>query len=341
MPTRVDFMGLEQTYDSGGISAVFSAVCDLLTLRLGEYGTAVERIEIVAYISSRKREPRQGLEESFDQFHRFLARLPQIRYHRKLRKIHIGFVSEHFFEQLDPSWPPSAERCRTAAAEVAASLPLLRTRIKPTDDFDLDRFLADAAQELRASLESTPNWALIIEEARNWRSSERARKDPWELLEIDWSKYHPDARTILDDPFYWECDSDLAPHGSDTGADLFGAYRRWNRRHPSDSPLDLLNRLMKRWEVEPIEWTIADEATVQRLRREAPIPLSLCNEAAIALAFAVVKMRGSCPANVVEIALAALTRLTICVQDSTLSDNVKAEWDHAIPKMRRKLESLI
>ena len=79
---------------------------------------------------------------------------------------------------------------------------------------------------------------------------------------------------------------------------------------------------------------------MQTLDKEQPIPLRVCNEAAIALAFAVLKMRASCPADVVDMATCALKRTAILMGASTLNDENKAAWDVALGKMRSKLESL-
>jgi hypothetical protein len=98
---------------------------------------------------------------------------------------------------------------------------------------------------------------------------------------------------------------------------------------------------MKGWQIKPIDWTITDPATVCRLQMDQPIPLSVCNEAAIGLAFAVLKMRAGCPPEVAQMARAALVRTGICVRESKLSDEIKASWDGAIARMLRKLETAV
>jgi hypothetical protein len=66
----------------------------------------------------------------------------------------------------------------------------------------------------------------------------------------------------------------------------------------------------------------------------------LCNEAAVALAFAVVKLRGTCPADVVEIALGALQRMAIWVKHCDMSIEQNASWCDAIGKMEHTLRSM-
>jgi uncharacterized protein YfeS len=57
----------------------------------------------------------------------------------------------------------------------------------------------------------------------------------------------------------------------------------------------------------------------------------MCNEATIALAFAVIKCRGECPREVAEIALAGLDRWDF-VDD-------RDDWKASSKKMREKLVS--
>ena len=98
--------------------------------------------------------------------------------------------------------------------------------------------------------------------------------------------------------------------------------------------------LIPKWGLEPVDWNVIDEDAVRRLDKDNPIVLRLCNETSVALAFAVLKLRASCPPDVVRMALAGLRRTAILVKDSNLGDDVKASWNDAITKMRDKLTSL-
>jgi uncharacterized protein YfeS len=336
----MDISVYRRSYNTYGGSSIFSFVGDFLTARLGDYGSAVESIELIACLRSRTRTFLPTLEEMFDQFHEYVKRLPQVTFRRKLKRIEIIFLSEHFFSQDDETWKPSAKKCNRAAEEVAGALTLVKKRLKPADDFNVERLLADASRLLATKIDSMEEWEKFREEAKAKRLALQAMKTPWELLEIDWSHYHRKAREILDDPFFWECADDLAPHGNDTGADLLEDYRRWDRRNRTRSPLDFLDRLMAKWGLEPIDWWVTDPDAVKKLHQDDPIPLSVCNELAVALAFAVVKMRAKCPGDVIQMALAALARTAILVRDSSLSSEIKASWDEAIEKMKGKLESL-
>jgi uncharacterized protein YfeS len=338
---NMEISGSRRSYNSYGGSCIYTFVGSLLTSRLDNYGSAVESVELIACLRSRTREFLPTLEELFNRFHEYVKQLPQVTFRRQLKRIEVNFLSERFFAEDDAEWKPSAEKCNTAADEVAEVLPLLRKRIKPTDDFDTERFLSDASRLLSTKIDSMEDWERLREEAKAKRLAARAKKSPWELLEIDWRHYHPKAREVLDDPFFWECADDLAPNGNDTGADLLEDYRKWDKRNHARSPLDFLDWLMAKWGVEPIDWNVTDEETVHRLNKSDSTSLGLCNETSIALAFAVVKMRAKCPSDVIRMALAGLIRTAILVKASALSDEIKASWDEAIAKMKGKLESLL
>lgn len=335
----MEFFGQSQSYNTYGASRIYSSVAALLSVRLGDYGPGIESIELVACLPSRRRKPLRTLESLFDQFHRHLDALPQVTFRRKLKRVEIRFRSEHFMAE-DNEAKPSADKCNKACKEIAAALQLLKKRIKPSDHFEVDRFLTDASDLLATRIDSLKEWESLGKQAdEKWRAI-RATKSPWELLEIDWSHYHPRAKEILDDPFFWERADDLAPNGNDTGADLLDDYRRWDKRNRNRSPMDFLDQLIPRWGIKPIDWSITDEKAVRAIKQEDPIALSLCDEAAIGLAFAVIKMRATCPSNVIDMALAALIRTAFLVQQSNMSSDIKASWDTAITKMRGKLESL-
>ncbi len=98
---------------------------------------------------------------------------------------------------------------------------------------------------------------------------------------------------------------------------------------------------MAAWQVVPIDWSVTDENAVSALERDKSIEMTLCNEAAIALAFAVLKLRGQCPPDVLRMALAALQRTAIVIRHSSLEAPLKTEWDSGIKLMQEKLESVL
>src|SRR5262249_15344409 len=142
-----------------------------------------------------------------------------------------------------------------------------KKRLTARDDFQLEAFLAHCG-EARTRLPATPEaFATLVQEIEQRRAIRRAALSRWETLGIDWRDYHPDARAILDDPFYWDCVSAPAPHGNDTGAALPEDYRKWLRRTPAGDPIAFYRRLFRSWGLDPEspDWPhagVADEAAV-------------------------------------------------------------------------------
>jgi len=331
--------GLRQTYGEFGGSAIFSYVADLLTLHLNCYGPAIEEIRLIAHLRSATRDPWIGLEGVFDDFHKNLQRLPQITFHRRRKCVDIAFLSAKFSSEDDRGWMPSVDKCATAMGEVALVLELLKRRLTKRDDFDFYSFMKDSKCILASTVATVEDWLQIKDRARAKEIARRDERSPWERLEIDWGQYHPTARTLLNDPFFWSSSDDISPHGNDTGADLLDDCRRWNAKNPGEDPMRFLEQEFVRWNVVPIDWLVADEIAVRELILENPTAVTLCNEAAIALAFAVLKLRGGCPKGIIRIALSAIQRTDYVVRQSGLPREVKAEWNVGLEKMRKVLDS--
>jgi uncharacterized protein YfeS len=332
---------IRQTYDSLGGIAVHSFIGDLLTLRLGNYGSGLKEIDITVCFRHAKRNPKPTLEDLFDDFHKYVKTLPRTTFYRRAKRIEINFLSDNFTAEYEESGrKPTLKDYQTAAKEIAALLPLIQKKLKPKDKFDIQSFIADAEAILSSKVKSLDEWKKIGRQADKLIQAENAAKDPWELLEIDWDKFHRNARKILDDPFFWDCADDFAPHGNDTGADVLEAFRRWHRKNPRTLPIKFLDDLMKRWDIEPVEWLETGRTTVLKLNKQDPISMQVSNQAAVGLAFAVIKMRPKCPQDAIERASAALDRMEILYSRSKMGRKQKAEWKTALTKMREKLDAM-
>jgi uncharacterized protein YfeS len=337
----MDITILHRTYNCYGGCIVFSPVADLLSLRLGEYGEAVQSIDILAWLRIVDCDLYTDVENMFHRdFYTYIATLPKTTFRRKKKCLDLEFVSKAITAEDSESYQLSVEKCNRALADIAAALPLLGTRLKKNDHFDFATFLADAQRILGKPFTSEAEIRQIEEDAKDKREAELATKPWWEGDEIDWGKYHPKTREILDDPFYWDRDDDFAPHGNDTGADLLDDYCKWVRRHPHDSPLTFLNRLMKVWDFAPVDWEVTDEAEVRELEARMPMELHVCNQAMVALAFAVIKMCGTCPKDVVDLAMKAIERDGYDFMEKSRDENCKRQHREALAKMKAKLESM-
>jgi uncharacterized protein YfeS len=98
----------------------------------------------------------------------------------------------------------------------------------------------------------------------------------------------------LNDPFFWEQTNEFAPHGNDTGADLLSDYRNWLKRNPTGEPMDFYKNLMTRW-----GFALNSPDSTGRF---------VMDEAAVALAFAELKLRGECRPDVSDLARQATDR---------------------------------
>lgn len=172
----------------------------------------------------------------------------------------------------------------------------------------------------------------FIAEAQLREAERTADLVPWERLGIEWSDYHPKAREILNDPFFWDSMDDYAPHGNDTGADLLHDFLLWRKTHLTVDVAHFLQRLLEEWGFnkrrlarlrKPVStWTEADE-----------IMLCLYDEATVAAAFAQLKLEAKCDAKVREAALASIAR--------QLDPTVATHFGWSIPEERIQRLELI
>jgi uncharacterized protein YfeS len=163
------------------------------------------------------------------------------------------------------------------------------------------------------------------------RQLERGALPWWEQIDIHWADYRPAAREILNDPFFWSEIDGHAPHGNDTGADLMNDFRRWRRSHKSRPPIEFLERVLRGWGFST-DWKRLPVA-----EWDSSVELAMCThaEAAVALAFALIKLEGSCDGAVRAVALEAIDRLadprvalhfgwTVSPERSAATERVKA-----------------
>lgn len=205
--------------------------------------------------------------------------------------------------------------------DILAALPLLKTKLKASDAFDFQGFLSHCEAKQLQLPESEEDLTALLEnlKAAEWRK--RAGMSEWDKLGIDWDEFHPRARAILDDTFYWDCADDFAPHGNDTGADLLESYRDWLKKHRDGQVLRFLESLAREW---------GDLGEFER---------GILDQAHIALAFADLKLRGTCDPDAKQLALEAIeSQRTEAQADTT--------WVHRDERLRtldileKKLNSL-
>lgn len=122
---------------------------------------------------------------------------------------------------------------------------------------------------------------------------------------------HFRARAALTDAFFWDASDDTAPFGSETGRDVLDALRDFRDEHPRESPVQLLDELLGRWEVVNDHWDAIEADEVQALGEDDEYSLLTRDEAVIALAFAQVVVEGQVDPEVRRRAMLALKRQSL------------------------------
>jgi len=311
-----------KSYDSYGAHTTLSAIGDFLLRDAGHFGAAIGEITVTLYFPE-PGPPKKSLEHIFELHQRYRATLPKVVYRRAKGLVQIDIASELMNGR---EWKPSPRLSLPlfirGLDEVIQAVSLIRTRLKKNDAFDVAAFLSHcqaAKQRVPADEDALQVMAAEQEAAAE---AKRAALSPWGRLSIDWDEFHPEAREILDDPFFWDCADEFAPNGNDTGADLVESYRDWLARHKDGQPLRFLDRLAKEWgypDFERMDGEVRDEA-------------------AIGLAFADIKLRGACDEQVQALALQSIDRQRAQAEAAT-------DWPHrgerltALEKIERKLRS--
>lgn len=153
---------------------------------------------------------------------------PRLRFERKRRRLSIDWVSErvlpdevcgYFLKTLTTDF---YERVFDDVIDALAWG--FAERIKPSDQFDTEACLAWVRDIRGQKFESDKMLRARLERANAISKARYAAMDPWEKLDIDWSKYASNARDILDEPRDWFQGDEFSPHGNDTGADILAEW---------------------------------------------------------------------------------------------------------------------
>jgi len=285
---------MARTYNSYGGHSTLSLIPDFLLTDAPDFGKAISELTVTFHFPT-SGPARKSLEQLCTSFHANRTSLPKVVFRRSREQASIDVASD----LLDGSdWEArrglSLPVFTAGVKETLAALQFLKSRLTAKDNFSLDAFLSHC-QCREASLPTTDEALAQLKTVLEQRHAAiRAAMSPWERLGVDWRDYHPNARQILDDPFFWEQANDFSPHGNDTGADLLSDYRSWLKRNPTGEPLDFYRNLITRWGFS----LDAPDSTAR----------SVMDEAAVALAFAELKLRGECRPKVSERARQAADR---------------------------------
>lgn len=305
-----------RTYNSYGGHSTLSLLAPFFHRDLPDFGPALQEIGFT-FTFAHPGPPNRSLGNLFETFHEGLGKLPKVAFHRSRESASIDILSTLMngadlgrFGELRLDW------FKAGAEEMVAALELLRPRFRSSDHFDFGSFLHHCRGRVDLIPSTQVDFELLAKELELWEKQQRDSQSPWEKLGIDFRDFHPRSREILDDPFFWDCVDDFSPHGNDTGADLLEDYRSWLQKDPDGDPLHFLDRLLESWGLE-------GDALVS-------------DQAAIALAFAELKIRGSSSTPVIRKALNAIQNQLKAVPTQN-DDPISVEWTGALRRMDQKL----
>jgi len=316
-----------RTYNSCGGHVTLGLVGSLLEIDAPDFGSAITELEIYTLFKSTK-PAKKSLEDYYQNFHESLSSYPTTVFHRKKQRFELQYFSQiATAEETSKYGPPQLELLLTFFQELREQLQILKRKIRKQDDFDVERFLQwvdDKEAELpnnQAELEA------LKEKADQFEKAKFAAMDEWQKLAIDWCDFHPDARSVLDDTFFWDVCNDFAPNGNDTGADLLSFFQDWRKKHRKASSRIFFTDLMIGWGVN------------QNPGPDDNFSIETYDESTVALAFAHLKIEAACPVWIRDEAIRSIER-----QESIIREN-HASWDHfnermeTFAKVRKKLES--
>ncbi|MDY0282482.1 MAG: hypothetical protein RBR35_18195 [Salinivirgaceae bacterium] len=322
----MDIDVLTHCYNRFGGHATLSLVGSFLSKGAPDFGPAVIEIELHPYFRSTL-PAKKTLEDIYIRHHSTMEELPKLRFLRKKQRITIEFSSEiATAEEIIKFGPPQLQLFLDFYSEVRTIIQDITNKIKSSDKFDTDKFISWLESNELALPKNEAELKQIADELELYEEEKRAAMDDWQKLGIDWIDFHPNARKILDLPFYWECANDFSPNGNDTGADVLGMYRDWRKKHKGKSSQIFFEQLLKEWNVS-LNPKPSDEFSIQTH-----------DDSAIGLAFAHLKLDSYCPEWLRDLALTAIARQEKFIRTEYSSWNLFDERMETFTLMRRKLE---
>lgn len=299
------------TITTCGGNPSLSLIGGFLQLDLPDFGGTVKELEVHVYFDSKP------TEEAFcTPFDSFIKSLPTVDFLRKKGRIEIHYLSKLGTADIVAGYgPPQLELFARGARELVGEISAIRAKLKKSDAFDAVAFLQKMNARLDRLPKSPPEFADLQAAIGLARTQRDAALSDWDKLAVDWEDFHPRAREILDDVFYWDCTDDFAPNGNDTGADVLELYQEWRTENQQRPAMAFLDQLMSEWDVSvPAN---GDEFSVTTFE-----------ESIVGLAFAQLKVDGACEA---EIRAQALDTLA---QQRQRTQELHRDWDLFEERMR-------
>ena len=325
-----------QSYNSHGGAESTTLAAEFLSGYLRELPPVDLQVVVTACFRSKGR-PGRTLQSMWRDFHDSLASLPKVRYSPKRSRLEIRFASRVPAEQAIGAVEPPLVVFQALVLEIAVVLLSTLSGHKAMRKLvplrALESALSHAQEDLPATASELRHFATV---QQGHAIAAAALLSPWEQLGIDWSQYHPSARLLLDDPFYWDSVDEYAPHGSDTGADLLESFRDWRRRHEAVPASRFLPLMLKRWNYASGVAVLLDKP-MSAWDDDDELMLEVIDEANIAIAFAQMKIEGRCDEDLREAALLSIERQLDPAVHAHFAWNLPIEHRDRLEQLRAKL----
>jgi uncharacterized protein YfeS len=327
----MDITVSHRLYNSFGGHRSISLVADLLEYEIPDFGNAIQELEIILYFYH-DGPARKTLEKMQEEFHENLKKLPKCTFYRKKQRLNLDFEAKFTtgYEiernrkppiQINPDW------VKATLEEIIEFAPLIKQKIKKSDNFDYPAFEA----HLESTLETIPSSTDELEKIHDIVSKRRreafSKLDVWEKLGLDWGDYHPKAREIVPIPYLWSCADEFAPNGNDTGADTLELFRTWNKGNSNKSATAFLSKLLKDWEID-INDPYRNEYSSYTYFQSVT-----------GLAFASAKIRGKCEQDLKDKAVNAIDEYLSSIKDEN-GWEYKSECEEKIKLSKQIIEEM-
>jgi uncharacterized protein YfeS len=327
-----------QSYNSRGGEEITTLAAEYLSRFLADLPPVELQIALTACFRSRGR-PKRTLQSMWRDFHDSLSGLPTVRYSPKRSRLDIRFASRVPAEQaLDQPEPPLVvfqALVLEMAVVLLSTLSEHKAMRKAVPLRALETALSRAQEELPTTQRELEAFATI---QQGHAIAEAALLCPWDKLGIDWTQFHPTARQLLDDPFFWDSVDEYAPHGNDTGADLLDAFRQWRRSHAGVPAARFLPLMFKRWNYSSGVALLLDKPMAQ-WDDDDELMLEVIDEANIAIAFAQMKIEGRCDDDLREAALLSIERQLDPAVHAHFAWSLPIEHRDRLEQLRAKLSA--
>lgn len=328
---------LVQSYNTFGGHSSISCIAEFLERFLDDDTCGLCVFEATLCFPSRF-PAKRTLEDLYARFHAQLTALPSTRFEPKKGRFVLRYAS-----QLGPAenmlkpGPLALPIFHAAFLELTKTMDLLRKKLAGRPGMNYAELLAGVDAARCAALAAGADLPSLLDAYKSQTRQRQAELPWWERIGIDWHDFHPDSRKLLDEEFFWSQTNDFSPHGNDTGADLLAGFMSWRPTHRSLPATAYLTTLLGQWGMAEMIARAQDRG-VDDLDRNDELAITTFDEAAIALAFAQVKVEAACDNDVRQLALAAIERQADERLASHFGHSVSPDRHQALARLRQKLD---